>query len=83
MTQAQIELWFPPDGAGLFPDQSEPSAVSNRRSRLELAPMQAKLSDSAVCLELADTLNGMVILMSTRGVNLDSDRGCTAVRMMP
>ena len=48
-----------------------------------MATMQAKLKDSAVSLELADTLNGMVILMSTRGVNLDSDRGCTAVRVMP
>ena len=45
--------------------------------------MQAKLSDSAVCLELADTLNGRVILMSIRGVNFDSHRGCTAVRVMP
>jgi len=45
--------------------------------------MQSKSRDSGVSLELADALNGRVILMSIRGVNLDSDRGCTAVRVMP
>jgi hypothetical protein len=48
-----------------------------------LAPMQAKRRDSGVSLELVDALNGRVILMSIRGVNFDSDRGCTAVRVMP
>jgi len=45
--------------------------------------LQSKSRDSGVSLELADALNGRVILMSIRGVNLDSDRGCTAVRVMP
>ena len=45
--------------------------------------MQSKSRDSGESLELADALNGRVILMSIRGVNLDSDRWCTAVRVMP
>tara|TARA_Y100000746_G_scaffold21441_1_gene16560 strand:- start:443 stop:679 length:237 start_codon:yes stop_codon:yes gene_type:complete len=72
-----------PSAPACFPiDQSlQPYQIADHA--WEMATMQAKLKDSAVSLELADTLNGMVILMSTRGVNLDSDRGCTAVRMMP
>ena len=45
--------------------------------------MQANRRDSGVCLELVDALNGRLILMSIRGVNFDSDRGRTAVRVMP
>ena len=48
-----------------------------------LAPIQANRRDSGVSLELVDALNGRLILMSIRGVNFDSDRGCTAVRVMP
>ncbi len=60
---------------------------SFRRMKLPIKPwswcLQSKSRDSGVSLELADALNGRVILMSIRGVNLDSDRGCTAVRVMP
>ena len=45
--------------------------------------MQSKSRDSGVSLEVADALNGRVILMSIRGVKLDSERECTAVRVMP
>jgi hypothetical protein len=50
---------------------------------LVLAPIQANRRDSGVSLELVDALNGRLIPMSIRGVNFDSDRGCTAVRVMP
>ena len=43
-----------------------------------------QIADQALVLpHLADALNGRLILMSIRGVNFDSDRGCTAVRVMP
>ena len=48
-----------------------------------LAPIQANRRDAGVSLELVDALNGRLIPMSIRGVNFDSDRGCTAVRVMP
>ena len=42
-----------------------------------------QIADQALVLtHLADALNGRVILMSIRGVNFDSHRGCTAVRVM-
>ena len=43
-----------------------------------------QIADQALVLpHLADALNGSLILMSIRGVNFDSHRGCTAVRVMP
>ena len=43
-----------------------------------------QIADQALVLpHLADGLNGRLILMSIRGVNFDSHRGCTAVRVMP
>ena len=43
-----------------------------------------QIADQALVLpHLADALNGRVILMSIHGVNFDSHRGCTAVRVMP
>ena len=43
-----------------------------------------QIADQALVLpHLADALNGRLILMSIRGVNFDSHRGCTAVRVMP
>ena len=48
----------------------------------DLQPNQ--IADQALALRhLAGALNGRVILMSIRGVNFDSHRGCTAVRVMP
>ena len=42
-----------------------------------------QIADQALVLpHLADALNGRVILMSIRGVNFDSHRGCTAIRVM-
>ena len=43
-----------------------------------------QIADQALVLpHMADALNGRLILMSIRGVNFDSHRGCTAVRVMP
>jgi hypothetical protein len=48
----------------------------------DLQPNQ--IADQALVLpHLVDALNGRLILMSIRGVNFDSHRGCTAVRVMP
>ena len=68
--KAQMELWLAPLALARFLlDQS-------------LQPNQ--IADQALVLpHLADALNGRVILMSIRGVNFDSHRGCTAVRVMP
>ena len=65
-----MELWLAPLALARFLlDQS-------------LQPNQ--IADQALVLpHLADTLNGRVILKSIRGVNFDSHRGCTAVRVMP
>ena len=42
-----------------------------------------QIADQALVFQhLADALNGRVILMSIRGVNFDSHRGCTAIRVM-
>ena len=63
-------------------DQSlQPNKIADQA--LVLPPMQATFRDTGVHLELADALNGRQILMSIRGVNFDSHRGCTAVRVMP
>ena len=65
-----MELWLAPMALARFlMDQSLP-------------PNQ--IADQALVLtHLADALNGRVILMSIRGVNFDSHRGCTVVRVMP
>ena len=48
----------------------------------DLQPNQ--IADQALVLpHLVDALNERLILMSIRGVNFDSHRGCTAVRVMP
>jgi hypothetical protein len=57
----------------------EPNQIADQA--LVLAP--CKRRDSGVSLELVGRVEWEVILMSIRGVNLDSDRGCTAVRVMP
>ena len=78
-----MELWLVLSALARFlTDQSlQPNQIADQA--LVLPPMQANCRDTGVSLELADALNGMVILMSIRGVNFDSDRGCTAVRVMP
>ena len=65
-----MELWLAPLALARFlMDQSLP-------------PNQ--IADQALVLpHLADALNGRLILMSIRGVNFNSHRGCTAVRVMP
>ena len=65
-----MELWLAPLALARFVmDQSLP-------------PNQ--IADQALALRhLAGALNGRVILMSIRGVNFDSHRRCTAVRVMP
>ena len=65
-----MELWLAPLALARFlMDQSLPTN---------------QIADQALVLpHLADALNGRLILMSIRGVNFDSHRGCTAVRVMP
>jgi hypothetical protein len=65
-----MELWSPPVRDSLFRDGSD-----HQTNQIAVQAL--------VLPHLADALNGRVILMSIRGVDLDSDRGCTAVRVMP
>jgi hypothetical protein len=68
--KAQMELWLAASALGPFLTGSD------------LQPNQ--IADQALVLpHLVDALNGRLILMSIRGVNFDSHRGCTAVRVMP
>ena len=68
--KAQMELW------------QAASALVRFLTGSDLQPNQ--IADQALVLpHLVDTLNGRLILMSIRGVNFDSHRGCTAVRVMP
>ena len=78
-----MELWLAALALALFLlDQSfPPNQIADQA--LVWPPMQATYRDTGVRLELADALNGRLILMSIRGVNFDSHRGCTAVRVMP
>ena len=68
--KAQMELWL--------------AALALARSLTDQSLQPNQIADQALMLQhLADALNGRVILMSIRGVNFDSHRGCTAVRVMP
>ena len=68
--KAQMELWL------------AASALVRFLMGSDLQPNQ--IADQALVLpHLVDALNGRLILMSIRGVNFDSHRGCTTVRVMP
>ena len=68
--KAQMELWL------------AASALVRFFMGSDLQPNQ--IADQALVLpHLVDALNGRLILMSIRGVNFDSHRGCTTVRVMP